>query len=295
MYRASAFTVIAAGLVIGGTDAHAATGEGGDANGATSVTQIAVAAAPAGAGNDGEDTVSPAPAELASSDPDSGWAITVTPYIWAAGMSGDIALPRFGQSVTVDQSFSDTLEDLDFAFMGTLEVRKQRFVMFGDIMYLNLGTEAESIAGNTFVSGDIDASMLIGTAAVGYRLVDEGPAFVDVFAGTRIVSLDVDVDLAAPGIEFSGGASPSDVSTMFGVRSRIPLSERLALGVYGDIGSFFDDADLKWQLMGTLHYAISDRWTAVAGYRHLSIDHESANLVFDVDLSGPLLGFSYRF
>jgi hypothetical protein len=33
----------------------------------------------------------------------------------------------------------------------------------------------------------------------------------------------------------------------------------------------------------------------VAGYRHLSIDHESANLVFDVDLSGPLLGFSYRF
>lgn len=297
MYRARALNLIVASFAFGGTCAHAATtAEEPIVAGPVVETQaaIAVATAVSSLEQDREDSASMAPDDAASGE-GSGWEVSITPYIWAAGMSGDIALPRFGQSVSVDRSFSDTLEDLDFAFMATVAARRNRFIMIGDIMYLDMSARANNIAGTTFLSGDVDTSILIGTAAVGYRVVDEGPAYVDVLAGARLVSLDVEVGLAAPIGSFRGGADPSDVSFMLGVRSRVPLSERLALGVYGDFGSFIEDSDVKWQLLGTLQYSISNRWTAVAGYRHLSIDHESTNLVFDVDLSGPLLGISYRF
>jgi len=45
----------------------------------------------------------------------NGWSGQVTPYIWAAGVGGNITPFRGGPTLTVDDSFSEILKDLDGA------------------------------------------------------------------------------------------------------------------------------------------------------------------------------------
>jgi hypothetical protein len=63
-----------------------------------------------------------------------GWTFAVSPYFWAAGMSGDTGL--FGlPTVHTDMKFGDILKDLDFAAMAIGEARYERYSIFADIMY----------------------------------------------------------------------------------------------------------------------------------------------------------------
>jgi len=44
-----------------------------------------------------------------------------------------------------------------------------------------------------------------------------------------------------------------------------------------------------------LAYRLTDRIVARTGYRHLEIDYDHDGFVYDVKLSGPILGVSIRF
>ena len=61
------------------------------------------------------------------------------------------------------------------------------------------------------------------------------------------------------------------------------------------VGGFGVASDLTWQLVGTLEYQFSDWFAARAGYRHLKVDYEDGGFVWDVDLSGPIVGATFRF
>jgi hypothetical protein len=51
-----------------------------------------------------------------------GWTFSVTPYFWAAGISGEAA--QFGLPVVgIDADFSDILDNLDFAAMAIVDAR----------------------------------------------------------------------------------------------------------------------------------------------------------------------------
>lgn len=230
-----------------------------------------------------------------SASPDGKWNVAFTPYLWVAGTKGDIGVPRDGEEVEVDKSFTDVLGSLKFAFMGALDVNRDRFVMISDIMYLSVTSKIESSRNPDFLSGEVDASVLLASAAAGYRLVDKGPLFLDVLVGGRVFALDVDMDLNGPLRTYSASRSPTNVTPFLASRVRLPIADKWALGLYGDIGGLVTDADVKWQLLGTVHYDISSHWRMVAGYRHMSIHHEKNDLDFDVSLSGPILGFTYRF
>ncbi len=62
-----------------------------------------------------------------------------------------------------------------------------------------------------------------------------------------------------------------------------------------DIGGFGVGSDLTWSILGTVNYILTDNWSVSAGYKHLSVDYDGDGYVFDVDLSGPVLGLTYRF
>ena len=59
----------------------------------------------------------------AAAAPSGGWTFEFTPYIWGAGMSGEVeagSLPK----INVDMSFSDILKNLDAGLMGAFEARQ---------------------------------------------------------------------------------------------------------------------------------------------------------------------------
>ncbi len=217
--------------------------------------------------------------------------VIVTPYLWIAGTSGDIGVPRGQNDVSIDKSFTDILGSLKFAFMGSLDVRHDRFVVLGDIIYLSVGMDVDGVRNPPLFTGEVDAKVLVSTLAAGYRVVDRGPLFVDVFAGGRVTAIDVDLELEGPLTTREADESVSKVSPLVGARVRVPLSESWSLGLYADVGS----SPVRWQGLASVHWDISTHWSMLAGYRHMKIDHDANRLDFNVKLSGPLLGFSYRF
>ena len=74
---------------------------------------------------------------------DGAWHFTIAPYMWATGISGSASVANLPE-VPVDVSFSDIISDLDFAALGYVEGRKDRFGFAFDVMYVNLGPPVET-------------------------------------------------------------------------------------------------------------------------------------------------------
>ena len=234
-------------------------------------------------------------APLASDPPSegsNGWEFGVTPYLWATALSGDVALAR-GETVDIDTSFKDILDHLKFTAMVAMDARNDRFVLLGDIVYLSVGIEETGPLG--FVEAKVDPSIFIGTLAAGYRVVDQGPLFLDLFAGGRYTSTDVEVELSGPRQTVSRDKSESYFSPVVGARVRMPLGTGWAFALYGDLAGFGVTSDLTWQLMGTIQYDLNEHWRLAAGYRHVSVKSDEQNFDLDLSMSGPIFGVSYRF
>jgi len=224
----------------------------------------------------------------------SGWEFAVTPYLWMSGTKVDINTPQ-GEDISVDASFTDILGDLKFAMMGAFEAKHGRFVSVQDLMYLSLGSSADGHIGVVPIEADVDEKLLTTTHLFGYRVVDNGPMFVDLFAGGRITTIKVDVDISDPIQTIHRDSKKTEFGPVIASRVRFPLSEKWGIGIYGDLGGFGVGADLSWQLLGTVQYDISDRWRLAAGWRHFNAKQDKDGFDVDIKLDGPILGATYRF
>ncbi|HEY5721000.1 MAG TPA: hypothetical protein VIT45_01630 [Allosphingosinicella sp.] len=294
-FRETAFGLALAGgaAALGASGAHAA-----DLAEIVPLEKDAPAAAPAGAfdiaapSEGGDEAAAPEGGSPARSAPS--WEVEITPYFWLAGLKGDIDIPVGSGNVEFDNDFSDVLGKLKFVFMAAADVRHGRFVAMADTIYLSLGVEAKGIANPQFLTGQVDTKLFFSTLSGGYRVIDKGDFYVDLFAGGRYISIDNRLRLEGPVTSREAEASGSDLAPMVGARTRIPLGKDWGLLLYGDTGGFAS-SDIKWQLMGTVQWDIGRHWRAIAGYRHMDVEHERNDQTFNLALTGPLLGVTYRF
>ena len=72
----------------------------------------------------------------AQDDDPTAWHVTLTPYVWAAGIYGDVTVR--GLDAEVSSSFLDVLEETDslVGLAGHLEVTRGRLGAFGDVFYV---------------------------------------------------------------------------------------------------------------------------------------------------------------
>lgn len=288
MKRSTDFALAIAGITLAATSGVAATTDEGTTSVGDSLPVNAATTAVAATNVDMSLTVDDPAAEQGNKDLE----VSFTPYLWLAGIKGDIAIPRNDSEAEVDRSFGDILGDLKFAFMGTLDVEYRRFIVHTDLIYMNLGADIKRADSLIFTEGEFDYKQTILTGAIGYRVVDRGPMFVDLYAGGRLVSLDVDLSLEGPLQTREASASPSNVSPLIGGKARFPLSDRWALALQGDIGF---DSDVKWQLAASVQYQLGEHWRAGVGYRHLQLHHDKEESEFDIAFSGPLVAVTYTF
>jgi hypothetical protein len=225
---------------------------------------------------------------------ESGWTFSVTPYFWAAGLSGEVG--QFGlPPVGVDASFSNIFDHLDFGAMAIGEARYGRYSIFGDIMYSKIsgvsGSPRGILASNVAVSSETFA----GVVGAGYSLFESNSGRLDVVAGVRVWSVDND-------ISFSGGIldglSQSDGATwvdgIAGFRGNYSITPQVYLTGWGLVGA--GEADIDWDVAGAIGYRFNDQLSAVAGYRALGVDYNNDDgFVFDVVQQGPILGLVVRF
>jgi hypothetical protein len=229
------------------------------------------------------------------------WRFEVDPHLWAAGLGG-----ASGNGFPISVGFTDILEDLNFAMMGSVKASKNKFSVFADTVYLKITGGSGSkfplpIPPSLSISKELKASMKswIATAGVGYKLIDSEQGSLNVHAGTRYLSADVKstVTLTGPGpgqgVVVSGHEYWLD--GIVGASGEVPLDnqKKWYFRYYGDLGT--GDSDFTWATEGRIGYRLNDKWDAYAGYRYVGWNFESGDALADINARGPIFGAIYRF
>jgi len=236
----------------------------------------------------------PAAAETSSS-PESSWQFDFTPYLWLAGIDGDVRIGRFS-SGGAEASITDIFQDLNGAFMGTFEVHKGRWGILFDAIYFDISGTAETpdrAIGNINTELSMGMYSLAGT----YRLVEK-PLALDLVAGARYATVSADL-VVEPGKypNILEGRSVSDSMNWWdgfvGMRGLIPLSKRWSLLGYAELGA--GGSNFTFQGIAGVNFQVAKHFIIKGGYRYLMIDVEDNLFVYDVQIGGPYLGLGIVF
>ena len=257
----------------------------------------AAAATAAASGGDADAQAAAAAPQVSTEAEAKDWDVSFTPYLWVAGMKGHFDIPRNsgGNEIHIDKSFAELLGSLKFAFMGTLDVHHKGFVAMTDVIYVSAGMKAEPDNKAIFASAKVDAKVFVATQMLGYRVVDQGPTYVDLFVGGRVNTISTDFTLTGPLTTRRLKVSPTGVSPLVGARARVALGRTWGLGLYGDFGGFLDSSDVKWQVAAMIQHDLSKHWQMGLGYRHMGLHHSNNGADLKFAMSGPVLAFTYKF
>ncbi|MCP4285706.1 MAG: hypothetical protein GY792_14820 [Gammaproteobacteria bacterium] len=230
------------------------------------------------------------------------WQFEVTPYLLAAGMDGTVGV--HGHTADIDVSFSDILDDLDSGFMGLFTAKKGPWTLALEGVYMKLeGGSSNTVTGPGGIlsrSGKlgITNTMYIAQGSVAYRILDDKTK-LDVIGAIRYTDLKVKIDVEKTFTLPPFGGSRSEegsegwIDAVVGVRALHPVSDRVLLLGYADIGA--GGSDLTYQVMVGANWEFSEGYTAKLGYRHLYWDYEDGGTVWDMTASGPYLGLGIQF
>lgn len=261
------------------------------------------------------------PIVSAAQPPKDTWQFSIAPYFWAPNIDGTLKydIPAgAGGSPEVETGPNDYLENLDMALMIAGEVRKGRWSVFSDLIYLDFSDEDSTVksidfvnAGSNPVSSSLDAgteSSLKGAAwtlAGSYGVLQGGLGRLELLAGFRYFGIEASTDwrltttITGPGgdqvFERSGDVSRSEDlwDGIIGLRGRLNLGgSNFYVPYYIDVGT--GSSEVTWEGMVGLGYGFS--WIdIILGYRHLYYDMDSDDLIQDMRFSGPTFGLKFKF
>lgn len=227
-------------------------------------------------------------------DSENKWRYGGNLYFWVADLNVETVS---GQDVEVD--FDTIMDNLDAAFMGGLNARKNRWSWSADLIYLKIGAKERLAAGlpnrpiELNVEADLGQTTVAFTATGGYELSRTDTAQLDFIFGARHLSVDTDLEFDFPsGINRKISDSPTVTDAIIGLRGTKELNDRWYLNYYGDVGS--GDADLTWQAALGVNYRFS-KVQATAGYRILQWQLDGDGLLNEYEISGPYLGVRFFF
>jgi hypothetical protein len=231
---------------------------------------------------------------------DDSWDFSGAVYLWGAGLGGET---RSGSEI--DVSFDDLVDNLEAGFMVAFEARRDRWSMFTDILYLDIGVERSAQAsipmpgGPVSVTGtaDLDFTGWVLHFAGGYTVLEEERLLLDVIGGARYLDLDMDLAL---GFSLGGQDETRELSQggsvwdgIVGVKGNVALGERWFLPYYADIGT--GDSDFTWQASGGVGFSAASWVDLVLAYRHLAWELDSDRAIADLSFGGPGAAVIFRF
>ncbi len=222
------------------------------------------------------------------------WKFRITPYAWAAGVSGDFA--QFGlPSVSVNNSFSDVMENLDMGAMTAFEAWKGRHGVFADFMHVRLSGSG-AIQGSFPAAVPVSASATSTTAmlAAQFRWIDEELGYLDLMTGLRHWSLKTELSAGAPlNVSVSDSVRWSD--PVLGVKGLRWISGKTYTTGWAMIGTTTGGSDVFIDLLAGVGYQINKSTAIIVAYRHLAVDYQEGAFQYDSTQAGFGIGFDYRF
>jgi len=248
--------------------------------------------------------------------PSKKWHFSIIPYGWFMGLNGKLGVG--GQTVDLDVSFFDILENLDIAAEVHAEAWRDRFGFFidGTFSKITLKKDAQlrfdrSIklkSVTKFFLGEFAGFYRVGTWPVGSMTGStEGKTkksfTFDMLGGGRYWWMKNKIDIKGPiGVlnpDFS--ASKDWFDFIVGGRVKFDIN-KFFIALRTDIGGFGlgFSSDISWNIAGYFGYELP--WyhiTPIIGYRALYDKYDSGSgnnrFLWDAWMYGPQLGLAFQF
>jgi len=211
------------------------------------------------------------------------WQFKLTPYIWLAGISGDMASDGVDlPPINPDYQFF-SLDNLDGVAFLTFAAAKGQWAIHSDLVYVSFA--------DTFQAGPVEASFDLsgGTAELSAAYRPNSWQNTHLLLGARGVRLSLDAALD-PGS--AGSDSRSFVDPIIGLYHRQTFANKWGVYARGDLGGGASEAMVNAELAGT--YKFTDTFTLLFGYRYLKIDFEEGDFLVDLSIQGYSVGFEFN-
>jgi len=227
------------------------------------------------------------------------WQFRIIPYLWFAGVEGDVATIPGAPEAPLDISSSQALEDTDASLMGVFEVKKGRHGGFVDLVYTDLRSDTELVGDPINLTLKSTSKNTLLSVAYQYELYKDERAVADVFAGARYWSIDTK-------LEFGGGLGllagrfvrhdETWVDPLIGIKGSSALGDSnfFAAGVLG-LGGFGVGSDRFYDASVHLGYQWTKLIGTTIGYRMYDVKYDKDSFLYNVRQEGWMVGVSFDF
>ena len=227
------------------------------------------------------------------------WTFTSPLYLWAVGLTGTATLK--GNTLTVDESFTELADHLDQGFTAYLQLAKPQYGFYVNPNYYGLNFSGKIGP----IKSELDLQLWIIEMAGYYRIWEYAgtrPADLYVVAGARYWNLHENLR-----IKGSGHTAETQwlLDPMIGLRFNEAITQRLHFMTQADIGGFNlagQTSRFSWQWMANLGYdftmpVIKKPSTVFVGWRQINVQKTSGSstvnqTAFNLNFSGIQVGLN---
>jgi hypothetical protein len=226
-----------------------------------------------------------------------GWQFSITPYVWATGMSGSLGYGG-NQIASTSIGSSSVFQALKFGGMVGAEVHKGNFGFSMDLMYASLGNNG-SRAPDNYVDLGSTTSVTQGvyTLAGTYTLFNSKNVYLDALAGARIFSLSSTTNFSVNGFQvgYSQSSNTTTVDPIIGLKGRIRIADSdYFIPFYADVGGGGGSTQVTSQ--GFVGVGRGFEWGDVQiGVKDLYYSQKNNNVTTNLNFLGFAGGVTFRF
>jgi hypothetical protein len=255
--------------------------------------------------------VSPAGAQTSQPTEAESWQFAVTAYAYLPAISGNAYFPVTGTSTSFRINQSDLVNNLKMAFMGSFDAHYERWGLFADVLYLDLGRHHSNL--HDFTIGDVgipadttsdvslDLKAWIVNTVGEYRVLGQGrgTSTLDAVAGVRYLSINETLQWnftgsigSLPEAARSGNQQITDnlVYGIVGVKGQLQGDLGFMMPYYLDVGT--GGSPFTWQ--GAIGLGYMFHWGEVSLlYRYIDFHFDTSKLQ-DLTIAGPMLAATFR-
>ena len=219
------------------------------------------------------------------------WKFEVTPYLWMAGIEGDVTVGS--TTLEADVGFSDLFDATDAAFAFLSVTQYKQWVIWTQLDFMSLSTDELD---DPPPLAEVNVDTIILTLAGGYQF--PGPfgegSTIDALVGVRYLGMETEVVVGPISVEKDTDITdvvlvlrPSAILFKETLKGRLRFNPTLSIGG--------GDSDLTYELQPQFQYQITDHIAGRLGYRRLYYDIDGDRVDFDGTFHGILIGIGGTF
>jgi hypothetical protein len=217
-------------------------------------------------------------ARAQDSDSADSWSYELIPYLWASALDGRVGAGSASSDVSA--SFQDLSQFRNVGFAMRMTATREPVQWYGEASFVQLEGNTIAAAGPTRVK----TTQTLAEVGLSYDFNDALAAY----AGVRYQ----DIIGVLQGPNYRTDNEQDWLDGYAGVRWTPIRTERWSAWLRGDAGA--GGSKFTWLAEAGGGYHWGSRWAAYLAYRVLGTDYEHGGLLYDVKLSGLLLGFGIR-